>query len=155
MSLAVDESLSPRETVDRGWCWVLRGRAARPAGRTYPVYDSPARLIGVPDLFDPVAGLVGEYSGAVHRSAQRATRKDVAREEGFRSHGLEFVERGRAATAATVVAARIRARSGAGSLACRRSSGPGRWWHRRGPAPVETLDARLERLGLVERLTRL
>jgi len=54
------------------------------------VFTRQGRLLGVADLFDPVAGLVGEFDGADHRGARRHSR-DVAREEGFRRAGLEVV----------------------------------------------------------------
>ena len=56
-----------------------------------PVFDLSGGLIGIPDLFDPIAGVVGEYQGAAHKSRERH-RRDVAREERFRDHGLEYFE---------------------------------------------------------------
>ena len=55
------------------------------------VYDLDGRLVGIPDLFDEEAGLVGEYQGEDHKDGQRH-REDVEREEKFRDHGLEFFE---------------------------------------------------------------
>ena len=55
------------------------------------VYDLDGRLIGIPDLLDVEAGLVGEYQGEDHKDGQRH-REDVEREEKFRDHGLEFFE---------------------------------------------------------------
>lgn len=55
------------------------------------VFDLDGRLIGVPDLFDAEAGLVGEYQGEDHKDGERH-RKDVEREECFRDHGLEYFE---------------------------------------------------------------
>lgn len=46
-------------------------------------------MLGVADLFDEEAGVVGEYDGADHRSGGRHTR-DVAREDRFRRAGLEY-----------------------------------------------------------------
>ena len=47
-------------------CLAPRRRASRaPVNRE--VYDLDGRLIGVPDLFDPEAGLVGEYQGEDHK----------------------------------------------------------------------------------------
>ena len=54
-----------------------------------PVFDLGGRLLGFPDLLDPVAGVVGEYDGAAHKRRDRH-RLDVAREEGYRSCGLEY-----------------------------------------------------------------
>ena len=53
-----------------------------------PVFDLDGRLIGYPDLLDPVAGVAGEYDGAAHRSRDRH-RRDVARGDRFRAAGLE------------------------------------------------------------------
>lgn len=55
-----------------------------------PVFSLEGRLLGHPDLFDPVAGLVGEYDGADHLREDRRSR-DRTREERFRDHGLEYV----------------------------------------------------------------
>ena len=75
-----------------GWCW---------CGCSTPVWTQPlcnrevfdldGRLIGVPDLLDVEAGLVGEYQGEDHKDGARH-RKDVEREERFRDHGLEYFE---------------------------------------------------------------
>lgn len=55
-----------------------------------PVFNRRGGLIGVPDLIDPAAGVVGEYDGAHHlEGSQRAT--DVRREGHFRGHRLEYV----------------------------------------------------------------
>ena len=54
-----------------------------------PVFDLTGGLLGYPDLFDPVAGVVGEYDGEDHRPTIRR-RRDVVREERFRDHGLEY-----------------------------------------------------------------
>lgn len=53
-----------------------------------PVFDLGGRLLGCPDLFDPVAGVAGEYNGVAHKGRERH-RRDVAREERFRGCGLE------------------------------------------------------------------
>jgi hypothetical protein len=89
VQLARDDCRSPQEhrmvmvwTLDAGLEPPLCNRE---------VFDLDGRLIGVPDLFDPVAGLVGEYQGEDHKKGPQH-RKDVAREEGFRDHGLEFFE---------------------------------------------------------------
>lgn len=86
--LAADGSWSPQETRLR-LVWVLDAELPRPLCNR-PVYDLSGRLIGVPDLFDPVAGLAGEYAGSAHRDPDRH-RRDVAREEDFRDHGIECV----------------------------------------------------------------
>lgn len=147
VALAVDESRSPRESWLR-LVWTLVAGLPPPLVNQ-PVHDLQGRLIGTPDLFDPVAGLVGEYDGEVHRSAVQH-RKDVRREEGFRAHGLAYVEvvqgDSRAEAAERIRAARERALF---RPAERRT-----WTLRRpawAPAP-ETLDAHLERTGLADRL---
>ena len=53
------------------------------------VWDLHGRLLGIADLLDPVAGLVGEYDGADHRGAVRHS-QDVDREARFRDVGLEL-----------------------------------------------------------------
>jgi len=86
--LADENSWSPRE-VDMRLTWTLDAGMRRPLCNA-PLFDRAGRLIGTPDLFDPVAGLVGEYDGALHLAgAQRA--RDLERESVFRSHRLEYV----------------------------------------------------------------
>ena len=65
--LAGDHSRSPQETLlkliwrlDAGFPEPLCNRA---------IFDLQGNLLGYPDLLDPVAGVVGEYDGADHRSA--------------------------------------------------------------------------------------
>ena len=88
LEVAIDTSLSPRETWMR-LVWLACGYP--PPVCNQAVYDRDGRLLGCPDLFDPVAGLVGEYDGADHKDRERH-RRDVAREERFRNHGLEYFE---------------------------------------------------------------
>lgn len=55
-----------------------------------PVFDLSGRLIGTPDLLDPMAGVAGEYDSALHlEGSQRA--RDLHREGLFRAAGLEYV----------------------------------------------------------------
>jgi hypothetical protein len=57
----------------------------------HPVFDLAGRHLGTPDLLDPLAGVAGEYNGALHlEGAQRS--RDVRREARFRTAGLEYVE---------------------------------------------------------------
>jgi hypothetical protein len=115
-----------------------------------PVYDLDGNLIGVPDLFDPEAGTIGEYDGAQHKSRERH-RKDVAREDRFRNAGLEYF---------TVVA------GDSDAVACQRMLDArarskflppeSRAWTLTPPPwvrPVESLDHYFERRGLVGQLT--
>lgn len=88
LPFADENSWSPPE-VDMRLAWTLDAGLPRPLTNR-PIFDHRGNLIGVPDLFDPVAGLVGEYEGALHLAgAQRA--KDLDRESLFRSHRLEYV----------------------------------------------------------------
>jgi hypothetical protein len=87
--LAVDDCRSPQEfrmylvwRLDAGFPTPLLNRE---------VFDLDGNLIGIPDLLDVEAGLIGEYQGEDHKDGQRH-REDVEREERFRDHGLEFFE---------------------------------------------------------------
>ena len=88
VALADDLSRSPQETRLR-LMWQLDAGRGRPLVNR-PLFDLRGRLLGYPDLFDPEAGVVGEYDGADHRSAQQHS-DDVDRESGFRDHLLEVV----------------------------------------------------------------
>ena len=68
--------------------WVLDAGLPAPSVNA-PVFDRRGRLLGFPDVLDVEAGVVGEYDGADHRSRDRH-RRDVAREERYRRHGLEY-----------------------------------------------------------------
>jgi hypothetical protein len=84
-----DENVwSPREAVMRKVWTVIAGRP-RPLCNC-PVFDPAGRLLATPDLIDPVAGVVGEYDGALH-VADAQWSHDLDREDLFRSHGLEYV----------------------------------------------------------------
>lgn len=88
-SLACGTHQSPQEA----WmclCWCLDAGLPRPLGNV-PVFDRHGELLGIPDLFDPIAGVVGEYQGEVHRDPERH-RLDVERAERFRAHDLEYFE---------------------------------------------------------------
>lgn len=87
LDLADEKSKSPNETRLR-LIWVLDAGLAHPLVNR-PVFDLSGRLLGVPDLFDPGPGLVGEFDGADHRTATRHS-DDVGREQGFRGERLEF-----------------------------------------------------------------
>lgn len=67
--------------------WVLDGGWPRP--RCNPtVYTVDGDILGRPDLLDPIAGVAGEYDGALHRTRARH-RSDVERAERFLRVGLE------------------------------------------------------------------
>jgi hypothetical protein len=150
LMLSSDESRSPQETTMR-LVWMLVAGLPQPLCNR-AVFDPDGRFIGKPDLFDPAAGLVGEYDGADHLRDDRR-RSDTSREEMFRDHGLEYlrVVRGEFASVDRVAARMCRVRARAPFTAEDRR----RWTLEAPPGyPVgESLDARLERLGLVEALT--
>jgi hypothetical protein len=81
-------SVSPGETRMR-LVWVVDAGMPPPLVNQ-PVWDLHGRLLGVADLLDVEAGLVGEYDGATHRQAHRHA-ADVRREDVFRRSGLEIV----------------------------------------------------------------
>ena len=87
--LAVDDCRSPQE-FRMYLVWRLDAELPKPL-LNREVYDLDGNLIGIPDLLDVEAGLVGEYQGEDHKDGQRH-REDVEREEKFRDHGLEFFE---------------------------------------------------------------
>ena len=87
VALASDFSRSPQESRVR-LVWVLDAGLPPPLCNR-AVFDLDGNLLGYPDLLDPVAGVIGEYDGADHRSNDRH-RHDVAREARFRDHGLEY-----------------------------------------------------------------
>lgn len=88
-ALASDDSASPQETRMR-LVWVLDAELPVPLVNA-PVFDLHGNLLGIADLFDPVAGLAGEYQGADHKDGERH-RSDVARAERFRDVELEMFE---------------------------------------------------------------
>jgi hypothetical protein len=84
---ASDDSRSPPESAMR-LVWLLDAGLPAPLCNQ-PVFSLQGDLLGIPDLFDPEAGLVGEYDGDHHADADQR-RTDREREEGFRDHGLEY-----------------------------------------------------------------
>ncbi len=87
LDFASERSRSPNETRLR-LIWRVDAGLPEPLANC-EVFTRSGRLVGVADLFDPVAGVVGEFDGADHRLARRHSR-DVAREEDFRRLGLEY-----------------------------------------------------------------
>ncbi len=83
------ESRSPQESRLR-LVWVIDAGLPAPACNR-PIFSRSGQFLGTPDLFDTEAGLVVEYDGADHRRPTRR-RRDVARAERFRNHGLDYVE---------------------------------------------------------------
>jgi very-short-patch-repair endonuclease len=86
LALASEQSRSPNETRMR-LVWVLDARLPTPL-LNQPVFDRHGRLLGIVDLLDEQAGLVGEFDGADHRTAARHS-SDVGREDDLRRVGLE------------------------------------------------------------------
>ena len=83
-----ENSWSPMEPDARS-VWISLAGCPRPLCNA-PVFDVSGRHIGTPDFIDPVAGVVGEYDGALHLEGARRHR-DVTREAAFRAVGLETV----------------------------------------------------------------
>lgn len=86
LDLASEDSLSPNETRMR-LVWVLDAGFPMPEVNK-PVYDLSGRLLGIADILDLEAGVVGEYDGEEHRHVRRHA-QDVRREDLLRRHGLE------------------------------------------------------------------
>jgi len=87
LALSTDDSRSPQETRMR-LVWVIDARLPPPLCNQ-PIFGPDGSLLGEPDLFDPAAGVVGEYDGAHHLEDDQR-RADRDREECFRDHGLEY-----------------------------------------------------------------
>ena len=85
LPLADENAWSPREVHTRLAWERLTGN--RPLTNR-PVFTPEGRLIGAPDLLDPVTGVCCEYDGD-HHLDRRQRRRDLAREDEFRAHGLE------------------------------------------------------------------
>jgi hypothetical protein len=86
LELANENSRSPSETRMR-LVWMLDAGLPMPEVNQ-PVYDLGGRLLGIADILDVEAGVVGEYDGEEHRNVRRHAH-DVAREDILRRHGLE------------------------------------------------------------------
>jgi len=150
LDLASDLSRSPQESTLR-LTWVVTAGLRAPLCNQ-PVFGLDGTLLGYPDIFDPVAGVVGEYDGADHLRDDRR-RSDTIREERFRDHGLEYfrVVRGEFADFDRLASRMRRVRRRA-----RFDSPEARRWTLTSPPwfdVPETLDERLERRGLVDALT--
>lgn len=110
LDLGSERSRSPAETRLR-LIWTLDAGLPKPLVN-WPVADERGTFLAEVDLLDPVAGLVGEYDGAHHRSAARHAR-DVWREDRLRRVGLEYVAvTGRDLARPDQVVERIRAARG-------------------------------------------
>lgn len=86
---ADEHSRSPNETRMR-LVWEVDALLPRPLVNR-EIFTRDGRLVGVADLLDPVAGVVGEYDGAGHLRTGRRSR-DIRREEAMRRLGLEYFD---------------------------------------------------------------
>lgn len=135
LSLACADSRSPQESRMR-LIWVLDAGLPPPLINR-PVFDRTGKLLGLPDLLDAVSGVVGEYDGVDHKDAERH-RRDVAREQRYREHGLEYFSlvggdmRNRGLCVDRMLAARRRARRTPKS-ARRWTTEVPEWWRLRQP----------------------
>ena len=148
LEFARDDFRSPPE-VRMHLVWELVAELGR-ALANRPVFDLDGDLIGIPDLFDPVAGVVGEYDGEHHKDIQQH-QEDVAREDRFRDRGLEYFTVVRGDSRSTVAARMVSTRARAKFLppeSCAWTLEPPAWYQ-----VPESLDDHLARLGMVERLT--
>lgn len=101
------------------------------------ILDSRGRFVAIPDLLDPVRGVVGEYAGADHRDIGQHE-ADIEREAALRRIGLEYVEVvGRDLRAPRRVVARME------EAAARAGRVPRLW--RVAPRRTPTLDQLLDR----------
>ncbi|GAA3667935.1 hypothetical protein GCM10022237_29790 [Nocardioides ginsengisoli] len=83
-----DENVwSPQESTMRV---VWRQRIPRALLANRPLFDHDGRHLVTPDLIDPLAGVVGEYDGAVHLG-DGLRRRDLDRDALYRDLGLELV----------------------------------------------------------------
>jgi hypothetical protein len=87
IALADENLWSPRE-VGMLKAWTVDAGLSRPLCNQ-PVFDLDGQLLGVPDLLDPVTGVMGEYEGGVHFVDGRRRPRDLDREDKLRSAGLE------------------------------------------------------------------
>jgi hypothetical protein len=89
LGYADEHSRSPNEPRMRLVWEVDAGLPRRLTNRE--IFTRDGRLVGVADLLDPVAGVVGEYDGASHLRTRRRSR-DIGREEAMRRLGLEYFD---------------------------------------------------------------
>ncbi len=139
----LDENVWSPQEVRMREVWMNLAGLPRPLCNR-PVFDRAGNLIGIPDLLDEEAGLVGEYDGAVHLQQRR---EDLDRESRFRAAGLEYVamvagdSHTPARLAARIRAARARSRFAAAGNRAWTVEVP-RWW-----VPQTTVEQRRELWG--------
>ena len=133
LMLASNDSRSPQETRMR-LVWILDAGLQTPLCNV-PVFSRSGELLAIPDLLDPVAGVVGEYDGEDHKSRERH-RSDVAREDVLRRHGLEYfaVVGGDLTDSRSSYAGCSRPALAHGSSPSK--TAPGRWSRRHGGVPA-------------------
>lgn len=83
-----ENSWSPMEPTMR-LTWHLEADCPRPQANR-AVFDLNGRFVGTPDTFDPLAGVIGFYDGALHLAGE-VRHADVAKEAAYRRLGLESV----------------------------------------------------------------
>lgn len=149
LDLADEDSWSPKESEMR-LVWMLDAGFPKPLCNR-SVHDRHGRLLGVADLLDPEAGVVGEYDGGDH-AGKRRRRRDARREDDFRSVGLECfkIVTGDLDDIGLVVDRMTRARSRARWLPPVQR----RWTvgHDSEDDPSESLDFRLDRRDMLREL---
>lgn len=84
-----EHSRSPNEPRMR-LVWEVDAGLPRPLVNQ-EIFTRSGKLVAVADLFDPVAGVVGEYDGAAHLRTGRRHR-DMGREEALRRLQLEYFD---------------------------------------------------------------
>jgi hypothetical protein len=89
LGYADEHSRSPNEVRMR-LVWEVDAGLPRPLTNR-EIFTRDGKLVGVADLLDPVAGVVGEYDGANHLRTRRRSR-DICREEVMRRLGLEYLD---------------------------------------------------------------
>ena len=87
LPLLEENSWSPMEPVMR-LAWQASGQGRPRANR--PVFDLNGSFVGTPDVLDPIAGVYGQYDGALHLAGE-VRGQDVAKEAAYRDLGLEGV----------------------------------------------------------------
>lgn len=89
VEMAVEDCRSPQEDRFRQ-IWEYDAGWGRPLINT-TVLDHQGHFVAIPDLLDPVRGVVGEYAGGGHRDIDQHE-ADIDREAAVRGVGLEYVE---------------------------------------------------------------
>jgi len=84
-----DENVWSAQEVPMRVAWRFDACKPRPLCNV-PIFDRCGRHLFTPDLFDPAAGVAGEYDGALHLQ-DRPRRRDLNRESAYRDHKIEVV----------------------------------------------------------------